>query len=195
LAAFATALALVGTGLVGSPSAHAAGPTVRCTEDNDTITEDEVTKRQTIVVAAGVECTIQGVTAKAIRSRGAASVEVIDSTILRNIMIAGTIGNVTVGNAGCRIDPTVGNNLKIRNTGGNVAVCQVHTKNNISVRRTAGAVGVFENCAGNNLTVAGTSGVARVRENGFENNLHLRANADLRERNNSQVDRGTCKPR
>lgn len=188
----AGAFVLSATVLAVPATSHAAPPTVRCTAENPTITADEVTARQTIVVEAGVNCLISGVNAKAIRSNGADKLRVIDSTTVRNIMVRNTVRGVVIGNEGCRVDPSVGNNLKVTNTGGNVAICQMSTKNNITVRNTAGRVGVFDNCAGNNLTVVGTASTARLRNNGFENNLHLRVNADLRESNNTQVARGTC---
>ncbi len=188
----AGAFVLSATVLAVPATSHAAAPTVRCTAENSTITADEVTAQQTIVVDAGVNCLISGVTAKAIRSNGADKLQVIDSTILRNIMVRNTVRGVVIGNDGCRADPTVGNNLKVSNTGGNVAICFMHTRNNLTVRNTVGLVGVFDNCAGNNLTVVGSASTARVRNNGFENNLHLRINADLRELGNTKVARGTC---
>lgn len=188
----AGAFVLSATVLAVPATSHAAAPTVRCTADNSTITANEVNRRQTIVVEAGVNCVVDGVTAKAIRSAGAASLRVVDSDFVRNVMVRNTVGNVRIGDKGCNFDPRVGNNLKVSNTGGNVAVCFMQTKNNITVRNTAGRVGVFQNCAGNNLTVAGTASTARVRNNRFENNLHFRNNADLRERGNTKVARGTC---
>ncbi len=173
---------------VAAGVAVAASPTVHCTAENPVITADVVTARQAIVVEPGVDCVISGVTAKAVRSNGAASVSVTDSTIIRGIHIRNTIGNVTVGHATCQEDPTVGNNVMISATGGNVAVCQITSKNNIRITGTMGMASAFNNCVGNNLTLSTTVGIARARFNMYDNNFHHRFNGEERFRDNAQGD-------
>lgn len=122
---------------------------------------------------------------------GAGDVFIIDTRVDRNIMVRGAEDKVKIGPAACRIDPIVGNNIKVTRSH-NVLVCFMSTGNNITVSRNDGRISLFRNRADNNIRVINNLpyhrepgdgqheriGAIRLRHNVAGQHIDLQNNAD-----------------
>jgi hypothetical protein len=86
-------------------------------------------------------------------ARRPGTVKVIDTEVRRNLKVRGATDYVKIGNAGCKLDPVVGNNIQIRDSH-NVLICYMTTKNNISVTGSDGRISLFHNNAGRHIAVS-----------------------------------------
>lgn len=86
-------------------------------------------------------------------ARNPETVKVIDTEVRRNLKIRGATDFVKIGNAGCKLDPVVGNNIQVRESH-DVLICYMTTKNNISVTGSDGRISLFHNNAGRHIAVS-----------------------------------------
>lgn len=86
-------------------------------------------------------------------ARNPRTVKVLDTPVERNLMVRGATHDVVIGNAGCKVDPAVGNNIEVSKSH-NVSICWMTTKNNIQVTGNDGRIGLFHNNAGRNISVS-----------------------------------------
>ncbi|MDQ3628438.1 MAG: hypothetical protein M3419_06480 [Actinomycetota bacterium] len=183
------ASALGGSLFAAMPAASAA--TQECTGTLSGVT----VKR--LVVPEGETCTLEDVTVKQgvtvrpggalitddseiggnVIARGARTVQIIDTNVGRNIKVTGTTGATVIGSDGCKVDPLAGNNIQVRDSLGNVAICFMTVKNNIQLSGNAGLIGVFDNVVGNSLQARDNSGkFSRFRRNVVDNNIQISRN-------------------
>lgn len=193
LAATAAALAVIAL----APAAASAAPkTLVC---NGTYTGGTYFS---VRVPAGASCTLTDAkVTHGVHARNAANVVLVNTDVVRNINIRGTTGMTEIGtptNASgprmlrCNIDPTVGNNVMVRNSH-DVLICQVHAKNNIMVTGNDGQITVRDSQAGNimvnrNLPWTGPQlnthpnpGAIRLLSDTAKNHIHVFGNADSRD--------------
>lgn len=197
-------IALIVAGM-GVPTSAQAAPPTQCDG------KLAVGTYGAIVVPAGADCVLQegtiirrGVRVKPggslktfgveiggnVVSHGARFVRLIETNIGHNIHIHDTKRGVTIGSQGCRVDPTVGNNLMVDDTRGDVAICYMQVDNNIKVTDTGRRASVFHSCAGNNISVNRTERKARVKWSYYGNHLFMRDNSDNVRKGNTKGDCG-----
>lgn len=144
-------------------------------------------------VPKGASCYLDGATVegnlKALH--GAVDVYVIDTDVQRNLMVKGATRDVIIGPEGCRVDPPVGNNIKVTRSH-NVAICFMGVDNNITVSRNDGRMMLRDNTAGNSIRVTKNLAYApqpgdgehrqidaiRIKDNVAERHIVVRDNAD-----------------
>ncbi len=88
----------------------------------------------------------------------ARSVHLIDTDIAGDVELQYTKGQIVIGSDGCAVDPIVGGRIRILDSWGTVAVCQMSVGRSIIVKRSHAAVGLYENVVTHNLIVTGTRG-------------------------------------
>ncbi len=91
----------------------------------------------------------------AVRAR---SVHLIDTDIYGDVDLRYTKGQIVIGSNGCSVDPIVGGGIRILDSWGTVAVCQMSIGRSLVVQRSHAAVGLFDNFVTHNLIVKGTRG-------------------------------------
>jgi hypothetical protein len=97
---------------------------------------------------------------------GPQTVSLLDTNIGLSVHIEQAIGRITIGDAGCAIDPTVGIDVNLQNNHGLIALCYLSVGNNIILQGNARTMGIFHNEIGNNLIVQdNASRYIRVRYN------------------------------
>lgn len=133
-----------------------------------------------VTVPAGASCYLRNalVTGNLKALHGAVDVVVINTEVQRNIHIRHAERKVKIGTAGCRMDPPVGNNLKVTRSH-NVAICFMTVDNNIRITRNDGRILLRNSVAGQNISV--TNNLAYNRKPG---DGHHRRIAAIRLRDN-----------
>lgn len=113
-----------------------------------------------------------------VRTTGAPRVvSITDTNVGRNIHVRNAVERVTIGAAGCRVDPVAGRNLMVRNSR-NVAICEMSIANNLVVRDNRGTLMVRDNKACNNLRVVDNRlRSLRVLRNSYAGNLSVARNS------------------
>jgi len=132
-----------------------------------------------VVIQDGARCVITRSTITGnVRTTGAPRlVSITDTPVRRNIHIRNVTQRVTIGAAGCRVDPVAGRNLMVRNSH-NVAICEMSVANNVVVRNNTGILMVRDNKACNNLRVVGNDVRSmRVVRNSYAGNFAVRRNS------------------
>lgn len=150
-----------------------------------------------IVVPDGATCTLDGATvAKGVTAgtnsslftmnasiggnvmtRGAYTVQIVDTSVGLNIDVTGTTHLTKIGDARCAVDPTIGHNVMVKSNSGPTAICSLDIGNNLALFDNTGSVGVFRNHVDNNLLVFRNSGKGtRVRYNTVGINLNCSDN-------------------
>lgn len=150
LPAFMLALALVVAGIVltPAPSSAAADPIFVC----DGHYKDRTFKH--VRVPEGATCVLRDSTVTGnFMARNPRTVKILDTEVRRNTMVRGATRDVVIGNAGCRLDPLAGNNIKVTRSH-NVAICWMTVKNNIMVRGNDGRITLTHNSVGRNIDVS-----------------------------------------
>lgn len=140
-------------------------------------TYDQRTFRH-VVIRDGASCVITNSTITGnVRTTGAPRVvSITDTNVTRNIHIRNVTERVTIGAAGCRVDPVAGRNLMVRNSR-NVAVCEMSVANNLVVRNNTGILMVRDNKACNNIRVVGNDVRSmRVVRNSYAGNFSVARN-------------------
>lgn len=147
-----------------------------------------------VVVPDGARCVITDsrITGN-VRTTGAPRVvSITDTHVGRNIHVRNVVERVTIGAAGCRVDPVAGRNLMVRNSR-NVAICEMSIANNLVVRDNRGTLMVRDNKACNNFRVVGNhvrslrvlrnsyAGNFTVARNSWVDRKIVRDNVDLRQ--------------
>ena len=131
-----------------------------------------------VVVPDGARCVITSsrITGN-VRTTGAPRVvSITDTHVGRNIHVRNVVERVTIGAAGCRVDPVAGRNLMVRNSR-NVAICEMSIANNLVVRDNRGTLMVRDNKACNNLRVVGNDVRSmRVVRNSYAGNFVVARN-------------------
>jgi hypothetical protein len=148
-----------------------------------------------VTVPEGASCYLRNaeVTGNLKALHGAVNVYVINTDVARNIHIRGAERNVKIGPSGCKVDPVVGNNLKVVRSH-NVTICFMSVNNNIMVRRIDGRIGLKRNTLGqtlgvtNNLAYRYQPGDGHHRAPGAIRMHHNEAGQQIVVRNNA--DRG-----
>ncbi|MER7605553.1 hypothetical protein [Nocardioides sp. NPDC127503] len=132
-----------------------------------------------VVVPDGVRCVITSsrITGN-VRTTGAPRVvSITDTHVGLNIHIRNVVERVTIGAAGCRVDPVAGRNLMVRNSR-NVAICEMSIANNLVVRDNRGTLMVRDNKACNNLRVVRNHVRSmRVVRNSYAGNFSVARNS------------------
>lgn len=155
---------------------------------------------QSVLVPAGATCTLDGatvarnVTVEAgaslfttnatiggnLMSRDATTVRVIDTNVGRNVKVTGTTGLTTIGGLGCSVDPSVANNVMLKDNSGNIALCDLTIARNLALMGNSRGIGVFHNTVGNSLLLFDNTGRAsRLRHNDVGVNLNCRRNTNV----------------
>ena len=141
----------------GTPS-HAGAAAQAAPDDSwPILTCDGVYRNRTfkhVRVRPGDTCVLRdSVVTGNFKARNPETVRLIDTALRRNVMVRGATEDVVIGNSGCRFDPTVGNNLVVRNSH-NVVICWMTVKNNIKVVGNDGRISLFNNKVGSNISVS-----------------------------------------
>ena len=109
-----------------------------------------------------------------VHSRGAKTVQLIDTNVGHNIMVTNTVNRTIIGSEGCRVDPVSGNNIMVKNNGGGVAICFMTIGNNLHVTGAQKNVGVFNNAVDNNIHLrANTGAFGRLRDNVVDGHIQI----------------------
>jgi hypothetical protein len=141
--------------LVDPSPVHAADPGTRLVCDNDSAHPYTGTYKS-VTVPKGASCFLRNAVVhgnvKALH--GATNVYIVNTQVDRNIMLTRVTRTVKIGPGGCRIDPIVGNNIKVTRSH-NVLICLMSVDNNVTVTRNDGRISLFRNHAGNNIRVVG----------------------------------------
>ena len=169
-----------------------------------------------IDVPAGVTCTLDGATVKGnvkvgigstLLTKGAdikgntmgkltARVEILDTNVWGQIHFTRTAGPITIGVAGCKVDPVAGGNINLQNNFGPIAICQMTVRNNIILHNNHKSIGVFDNRVGNNIQAIGNhSNAIRLRNNVMRGNLLVHSNVvakQLQIQDNTIGGNGNC---
>jgi hypothetical protein len=128
-----------------------------------------------VVIPDGATCVItNSVIEGNIRNEGASApemVQILDTSVGHNIHLRNVTGSVTIGSAGCRVDPHVANNLMVRNSN-NVAICQMAIDNNLVLRNNTGRLMARTNLVCNNIRVV-RNNVDGLRVIGNSQVIHL----------------------
>jgi hypothetical protein len=132
-----------------------------------------------VVVPDGARCVITSsrITGN-VRTTGAPRVvSITDTHVGLNIHLRNVVERVTIGAAGCRVDPVAGRNLMVRNSR-NVAICEMSIANNLVVRDNRGTLMVRDNKACNNLRVVRNHlRSMRVVRNSYAGNFSVARNS------------------
>lgn len=132
-----------------------------------------------VVIPDDARCviTISRITGN-VRTTGAPRVvSITDTSLGRNIHVRNVVERVTIGAAGCRVDPVAGRNLMVRDSR-NVAICEMSIANNLVVRDNRGTLMVRDNKACNNLRVVGNHVRSlRVLRNSYAGNFSVARNS------------------
>lgn len=129
---------------------------------------------------------------------GPRSVQILDTNVRGNIHVREATGTVLIGNAGCRLDPSAGNNIHLVDNSGRVGLCRMRVRGNVHAINNTGTVFMLRNRVGNNLHARGNSGdFLRLRGNHVgtlsNGNLDVRENrTDVRLRLNSASNHVVC---
>lgn len=126
-------------------------------------------------------------------ARNPKTVKVLDTEVGHNLKVRGATDMVHIGNAGCVLDPVVGNNIQVRKSH-NVLICYMTTKNNISVTGSDGRISLFHNDSGRHIVVSRNEaydrdqgvkhrnpGAIRLRDNTAEGHIRLADNDPSRD--------------
>jgi hypothetical protein len=131
-----------------------------------------------VFVPAGASCfTGAGVTiTDTFTAQDPAVIELIDTPVGHNLYIDGATRHVKIGSVGCRLDPTVANNLHVSDSR-NVAICEMTVENNLHVTHSTGRIMVRDNVVCDNIQIQHNDVQAlRVWRNRFGNQLQMQDN-------------------
>jgi hypothetical protein len=119
-----------------------------CTLDGTTVTGSIKvgTGSSLFTMGASVEGNIQA-------TAGPQTVRVLDTNVGQSVHIERAVGRITIGDAGCSIDPSVGIDVNLQDNLGLISLCQLSVGNNVILQGNARTMGVFHNEIGNNLIV------------------------------------------
>jgi hypothetical protein len=94
------------------------------------------------------------------------TVIMLDTNIGQSVHIEQAVGRITIGNAGCAVDPIVGIDVHLANNHGLIALCYLSVGNNMILQGNTRTMGIFHNDIGNNLIVQENTGrYVRIRFN------------------------------
>ncbi len=145
-----SALALVVTTLALTTSSTSAAP------DPIFVCDGHYKNRtfKHVRVPEGATCVLRDSTVTGnFMARNPRTVKILDTEVRRNTMVRGATRDVVIGNAGCRLDPLAGNNIKVTGSH-NVAICWMTVKNNVMVRGNDGRITLMHNDVGRNIDVS-----------------------------------------
>ena len=109
------------------------------------------------------------------------SVRILDTNVRGNIHVREATGTILIGNGGCSLDPSAGNNIHLVDNSGPIGLCQMRIRGNVHAINNSGTVFMTSNRVGNNLHARGNSGrFLRLREN----HVGTRSNGNLDVRGN-----------
>jgi hypothetical protein len=187
-------LATIGLGLSAAPT-HAI-PDMGAEHPPNLVCDGTYTGQtfKHVRVRPGDTCVLKDSTVTGnLMARNPRTVKVIDTEVRRNLKIRGATDFVKIGNAGCKLDPVVGNNIQIRESH-NVLICYMTTKNNISVTGSDGRISLFHNNAGRHIAVSRNDaydrdpgvkhknpGAIRLRDNTVGGHIRLADNHSSRD--------------
>jgi hypothetical protein len=147
-------LATTGLGLSAAPTQ--AIPDIGAEQPPNLVCDGTYTGQtfKHVRVRPGATCVLKDSTVTGnLMARDPRTVKVIDTEVRRNLKVRGATDFVKIGNAGCKLDPVVGNNIQVRESH-NVLICYMTTKNNISVTGSDGRISLFHNNAGRHIAVS-----------------------------------------
>ena len=113
------------------------------------------------------------------------SVQILDTNVRGNIHVREATGRVLIGNAGCSLDPSAGNNIHLVDNSGPIGLCRMRIRGNVHAINNTGTVFMLRNKVGNNLHARGNSGEF-LRLRGNRVGTHSNGNLDVR-RNRTEV--------
>jgi hypothetical protein len=173
-------VAVMSAGLTAAPSATAT---------TETTCDGTIGRRvvERVVVPEGATCRLNGTTVRhnvvvgpgeslvahdarilgsVQATEGPRSVRLLDTNVVGNIHVREATGRVIIGNAGCRLDPSAGNNIHLIENSGPIGLCQMTIQGNLHVERNTNTVFLLANRVGNNLHARGNTGrFLRLRAN------------------------------
>ena len=163
-------------------SAHAGvtprpGPNFNC---NSTTTVFSGMTFRNVRIPDGATCMIENSTITGnVQGFGGKVVRIINTDITGNGgNIRNVTGSVTIGSAGCRVDPFVNNNLIVTGSN-NVAICEMSIENNLILTGNTGRLMARDNTVCNNLRVVDNELLAlRVLRNVYTVNFEESGNTE-----------------
>jgi hypothetical protein len=129
-------------------------------------------------IQAGATCIITNSTITGnVQGTGGDVVRIINTDITGNgVNIRDVTGSVTIGSAGCEVDPFVNNNLIVTGSN-NVAICEMSIENNLVLSGNTGRLMARDNTACNNIRIEDNDLVSlRVLNNVFTVNFDVGGN-------------------
>ena len=107
-----------------------------------------------VTVPEGASCFLRNahVTGNVKALHGAVNVYIVNTQVDRNINLRLVTHTVKIGPGRCRIDPIVGNNIRVTRSH-NVLICLMSVDNNVTVTRNDGRITLTSNTADNNISV------------------------------------------
>ena len=127
------------------------------------------------------------------------SVRILDTNVRGNIHVREATGKILIGNAGCSLDPSAGNNIHLVDNSGPIGLCRMRIRGNVHAINNSGTVFMLRNRVGNNVHARGNSGgFLRLRGNQVgtrsNGNLDVRGNrTDVRVRLNHASNHVVCR--
>jgi len=143
--------------------------------------------RQDVVVGPGGSLITHGarILGAVQATHGPRTVRLLDTDVMGNIHVREARGVILIGNAGCSLDPSAGNNIHLVENHGPIGLCQMRVRGNVHAIHNSGTVFMRNNKVGNNLHARGNSGgFVRLRSNRV--GTHGSGNLDVR-RNRTEV--------
>jgi hypothetical protein len=141
-------------------------------------------------IQAGATCIITNSTITGnVQGTGGNVVRIINTDITGNgVNIRDVTGSVTIGSAGCAVDPFVNNNLMVTDSN-NVAICEMSIENNLVLTGNTGRLMARDNIACNNIRVENNDVLGlRVLNNVFTVNFDVGSN---QVQNNQRIEGNT----
>jgi hypothetical protein len=141
-------------------------------------------------IQAGATCIITNSTITGnVQGTGGNVVRIINTDITGNgVNIRDVTGSVTIGSAGCAVDPFVNNNLMVTDSN-NVAICEMSIENNLVLTGNTGRLMARDNIACNNIRIENNDVLGlRVLNNVFTVNFDVGSN---QVQNNQRIEDNT----
>ena len=126
------------------------------------------TVRQNVVVGPGASLVTHNarLLGSVQATHGPRSVRLLDTNVRGNIHVRDARGTILIGNSGCGLDPSAGNNIHLVHNSGPIGLCKMTIRGNVHAINNTGTVFMRDNKVGNNLHAKGNrGGFLRLREN------------------------------
>ena len=139
------------------------------------------TVRQNVVVGNGESLVARNaqILGSVQATKGPRTVRLLDTDVVGNIHVREATGTILIGNAGCGLDPSAGNNIQLVDNSGPIGLCRMRIRGNVHAINNSGTVFMLRNRVGNNVHARGNSG-GFLRLRGNQVGTHSNGNLDVR---------------